>query len=471
MFANWKTTSGRWLWLLLALVADLSLFSSAHATPPAYSTFSREQKVDHLPKSKDLLRIWIVYVNQGDGILIQLPPKYRASDADSEAGDPIDILIDGGASPASEAGRIARFLELCYPERKPTLEYAVISHHDQDHVAGITALLGNSDVKFGHVFHNGLASYRPGVRGFPTSGSPNAVVSKERGKISRGLAFVDEDGKSLKASYLVGDLEALGQRRQANEFQGVYQALADGVAKASAEERIEAFPRAFHGAPFINEVQAARGQPLSGLSFEVLWPLAALESYGGNNWGETINGNSVTFRLVYGEFEMLFTGDHNEKSQERLLESLESSGHLEVLSCDVLKVPHHGSDHALERFFRHEKLAPVVSVASMGNQGFKSKAAGNSGAWQHPSTEVIQWLGGAHRVYCTFIHEQRFHWEAITTEEDRLRMIEPAHILIETDGTWFRIVEIPADTISLDRIPEVRQVKRGDGTRWIKAKK
>jgi hypothetical protein len=48
-------------------------------------------------------------------------------------------------------------------------------------------------------------------------------------------------------------------------------------------------------------------------------------------------------------------------------------------------------------------------------------------------------------------------------------MIEEAHILIETDGKWFRIVEVP-ETFDLAHIPTVAQTRRGDGTRWVRAK-
>ena len=46
--------------------------------------------------------------------------------------------------------------------------------------------------------------------------------------------------------------------------------------------------------------------------------------------------------------------------------------------------------------------------------------------------------------------------------------------MIETDGVWFRIVEVPApdlgDKHSPLTVPTVRQTKRGNGTRWIEAR-
>ena len=46
-------------------------------------------------------------------------------------------------------------------------------------------------------------------------------------------------------------------------------------------------------------------------------------------------------------------------------------------------------------------------------------------------------------------------------------MIEEKHVLIETDGKRFRVLEV-ADA---SKPPMgVREVRRGDGTRWINAK-
>ena len=196
---------------------------------------------------------------------------------------------------------------------------------------------------------------------------------------------------------------------------------------------------------------------------ELLWPPADLAEYGGSfsgtsnggNWGETINGNSVTFRLVYDDFEMLFTGDHNDESQPALREAVGDG-----LSADVLKVPHHGSSHGERAFF--DAVDPVVSVASMGAQGFRTN-------WRHPSEDVIRWLGGSHRVFHTLIHEKRFKYDQLQGPADFDKLEEFSHILIETDGEWFRVVKVPVGSDPGD-IPTVQATRRGNGTRWIRAR-
>jgi hypothetical protein len=199
----------------------------------------------------------------------------------------------------------------------------------------------------------------------------------------------------------------------------------------------------------------SQGVGVSNVRFEPLWPPDQPRRYG--DWSYTINGNSVTFKLVYGEFSMLFTGDHNEESEHDLLQMFRDSDRLEALRSDVLKVRHDGSRHSIKAFF--DAVNPVVSVASMGSRGFRSD-------WNHPSMEVIRWLGGPHRVYHTFIHERRFLHTHLADEQARNSLIETAHVLIETDGQWFRIVEIQDPTT----IPNVRQTRRGNGTRWIRAR-
>ena len=464
----------RWA-LFIAVLATVIAPTIVLATPPEYTTFGRDQETSPTIDEQDLLRIWVVYIDQGDGILIQLPSQCNydpnPDDSDNSRSERVDILIDGGSSPVSEAWRISDFIEVLYDSQSPIIEHAVISHHDQDHVAGLTSLLDDTSIGIETIYHNGLASYKGGVRGFPTNRKPDepAVYQFRGGRLRRGMAFLrqNDSQERMKVEYLINSLGRLQIRFRDGEFQGVYDGLASAVVNKT-DPSVQAFIQLKEGGGFIatREQELDRGVNLSGITFEVLWPLDPCRKYG--DWGETINGNSVTFKLTYGQFEMLFTGDHNDKSEEAFLKHLEAQNRTEVLQCDVLKVPHHGSSHAHEAFF--ETANPVISVASMGDKGFKSKRVYGSGGWQHPSTDVIRWLGGHHRVYCTVIHEKRFRWEALDTKAKHEAMKEYSHILIETDGTWFRIVELPdADPGLIGSPPTVQQTSRGDGTRWISA--
>lgn len=438
------------------------------ATPPHYKSFKQgnsgstvQQKTSHQYESRDLMRIWVVYVGQGDGILIQLPRKHNYS----QSSERIDVLVDAGAFKKGDQGRMGDFLENLYGSDEITIEHAVLSHHDSDHVSGLTNILKRRNIEMQAIYHNGLASYSPGKQNFPKTfdkdNPPNAVYKATKSKMKRGMAFLENDKKTLKSRYMIEDLATLRQRK--NDFQGIYDQFANAILDKEKPSKVNRFKRAAIGKPFIGETEKAlRGKAPDDVKFEVLWPRDNLTKYKG--WSETINGNSVTFRLVYKNFEMLFTGDHNEHSEKHFLQVAPKP----FPNCDVLKVPHHGSNHAYEKFFGKQGCRPIVSVASMGVAGAESKAF-KSGSWQHPSTNMIKWLGGAHRVYHTFIHERRFGWPDLKTQADHDRLYEKSHVLIETDGEWFRVVEVPLNWADLSVPPAMSKVKRGDGTRWIKA--
>ena len=168
----------------------------AFGTPPEYKSFDRDQRITSPITDPDsVLRIWMIYVDQGDSLLVQLPTRFNydpneldGTDANSER---IDVLIDTGSSPTSESGRARAFVKALYPET-PTIEHAVITHHDQDHVVGMVPILNDKSITVENIYHNGLASYRPGVmiagQQFPSTGSPTqpAVFDKRSGRIARG---------------------------------------------------------------------------------------------------------------------------------------------------------------------------------------------------------------------------------------------------------------------------------------------
>lgn len=452
---------------LLATLLCVVCTNVVFATPPEYASFKRTQSLNPDIERDELLRIWMVDIGQGDGMVIQLPSKYNY-DADPDDGDPektesIEIVIDGGSMPSSESSSLLNFIQSAFPNTE-VIEYSVITHHDADHVRGLINLMQSGQYSFETVFHNGLASYKPGTKGFPKTTKPkNAIVSGSREKISRAMAFYDDD-KNILDEYLIEDLTSLKKEFDSRHLHGVYEKLAEAVLDAETET----FSRAFSGSKFINEFEKDKvhGIPEDTLDFELIWPLDTLKIY--KDWSHTINGNSLTFRLEYGEFSMLFMGDHNTESQEAFLEHLkENNSEATFLECDVYKVPHHGSKHYFPGFINHKDFNPVISVASMGSVGFKSKQL-RSNNWEHPSDEVIKLLGGPHRVYHTYIHEKPFKWKNIKTKKSHSDLVERSHILIETDGTWFRIVELDSDLEELTP-PAVKEIRRTNGTRWIHA--
>jgi beta-lactamase superfamily II metal-dependent hydrolase len=419
------------------------LAGPADATPPHYKSFDRIQQINppDLAPKEEWLEIWVFYIGQGDGMLIRLPESMNYDLNGTE--ERIDIIIDGGPGVS-----LRQVLGQLYPDGA-RLEHVVLSHHDSDHVSGLSKLIADQRFEVERVYHNGLVSWRRGVRGFPTAGT-----SPGTGKVfeaTRGMALLEADNKTLRSQHLMGDLGALRAALNSEELAGVYEELGEAV-DAEANSTLTTFEHGLRNGGFIGGAEGSRIG--DDVTFTVLWPAPPQRRY--RDWSYTINGNSLSFMLDYRDFSMLFAGDHNEDSEDHWLEHLD--GDTAELEADVLKIPHHGSQHNAEAFFN--AVNAVLGVASMGEKGFGPK-------WKHPSEEVIRWMGGPHRVYSTFIHERRFKYEDLADESDRIPFVETNHVLIQTDGHWFRIVEVKSPAIA---IPDVTDVDRGDGTRWIRAR-
>lgn len=74
---------------------------------------------------------------------------------------------------------------------------------------------------------------------------------------------------------------------------------------------------------------------------------------------DNLNNSSIVSKLVYGESEVLFTGDLEKEGQSELLATKPD------LHADVLKVPHHGSkDSANEKFI--DAVSPKYAIISVG---------------------------------------------------------------------------------------------------------
>ena len=87
------------------------------------------------------------------------------------------------------------------------------------------------------------------------------------------------------------------------------------------------------------------------------------------------NAGSLVFRITYGAFAILLTGDLEETGERRILENQEE------LDCDILKAGHHGS-----RFSTTEEwllaAGPAVTLISCGRDN----------SYGHPHGETLERL-------------------------------------------------------------------------------
>lgn len=109
-------------------------------------------------------------------------------------------------------------------------------------------------------------------------------------------------------------------------------------------------------------------QSASNISFEVLWPSETAAS-------DDTNELSLVWRLSYGDFSMLFTGDLP-GTYENQLEGLEPT--------TILKVAHHGSNYStMERFLQYVQPQLAVISCSANNR------------YGHPGEQTLERLKNA----------------------------------------------------------------------------
>lgn len=102
-----------------------------------------------------------------------------------------------------------------------------------------------------------------------------------------------------------------------------------------------------------------------GVTLEVVYP-------GGGRDGENRNNNSVSVRLVYGDFSLLLTGDAEVEAEQAMLKNGQP------LQALVLKAGHHGANNASSEPFL-AAVRPEIVVVS----------AGADNRYGHPAPEVL----------------------------------------------------------------------------------
>lgn len=108
-----------------------------------------------------------------------------------------------------------------------------------------------------------------------------------------------------------------------------------------------------------------------GVVFDVFYPFESLE---GKEY-ENSNDTSVVLRAAFGGNSFLFTGDIENKAEEKIVEN---GG---IIKSDIVKIPHHGSKTSGSRDFIG-RVSPKIAVIS----------AGRGNSYGHPHKEVLEIL-------------------------------------------------------------------------------
>ncbi|MGZ8521550.1 MAG: ComEC/Rec2 family competence protein [Candidatus Binatia bacterium] len=335
----------------------------------------------------DVLKVNCVDVQQGDGSVIESP-------------DGKVILVDGGDNQL-----FARYLAGRYrgttPENPKEIDCILVTHGDADHFAGLPEIFKsetNSNkrkrlfIQPKRYYHNGIVK-RP---------------SKKNGKSVPDVEILGATRKVGNQTFLTG-LESDLLKVPDAEMNAPFKQWKGALQEYNKRSKIE-FRRLEFG-----DNQAFSFFNQGDLRIEVLGPLvtqvggkSALrflgdppkgprvgheslnlgeEGFKGHSASHTINGHSIVFRLVYGGFSYLFTGDLNDEAS-RFLTREHNAGRLNLMA-EVFKVPHHGSADFSGALF--QAVSPVVSIVSSGDESARKE-------YIHPRATLVGALGKWSRV-------------------------------------------------------------------------
>ena len=270
------------------------------------------------PKPSGELQVHVLDVGpiEGDSILI-ISPAGKAA------------LIDAG-----DTGKGKVVLEALKRYKVERLDYFIATHPHPDHIGGADEVLNG--IKVNTVIDNGVdlsTPVPPPAANSNRKGSrlPPPPPPKKKGKTITG--FFDEYEAALKQNGAQYEKAQTGKK---------YDLGGGAILTVLAPSE-----------PFFTKEQMKTG-------------------------GNDTNANSIVLRLDYGDFSMLFMGDAEAQSEQRLL-----SKDLE-LKANVIKIAHHGSKYATSEDFVKRAQPEAVIISD--------------GAWNrygHPSQVVLDRLKAA----------------------------------------------------------------------------
>lgn len=345
-------------------------------------------------KKSRVLKIDFVDVQQGDGSVIETP-KGKV------------VLIDGGDNQL-----FARYLANRYrgsSAKKPKeIDCILVTHGDADHFDGLTKIhesetderLATQGWKrlFIHpqrVYHNGLVK-RPGEKANGTKrkdeellGQTKLVKDPDNGKQIRIITGLEENLLNVDDSEMNKPFKAWKRALETYRKRGAikFRRLESGDDNAFdflADEEINV--------KVLGPILTAGG--LKFLGNPPKGPRIGQESlqleskgFSGASASHTINGHSIIFKLTYGKFNFLFTGDLNDEAG-RVLTRAHNEGKMSLQS-EVFKVPHHGSADFSGAFI--QAAAPIISVVSSGDESARKE-------YIHPRATIMGALGKYSRI-------------------------------------------------------------------------
>ena len=428
----------------------------------------------------EVLKVNFVDVQQGDGAVIESP-------------DGKVILVDGGDNQMFARYLAGRFRNTSEANPKK-IECILVTHGDADHFEGLPQILEsetNSTVRK-RLFITPERYYHNGIVKRPSKKNGKAVPEVEL------LGPTKKVGKKVLLTGLVDNLLNVPSADMNQPFNKW----------ASALKTYDKRRRDRGLAPLeCRRIQFGDDDKFNffnngNLKIEVLGPLAETidgkpalkflgeppkgprvgqeslalteDEFSGFSSSHTINGHSIVFRLVYGKFSYLFSGDLNDEAS-RFLAKQHDAAKLN-LKTEVFKVPHHGSADFSGGFI--QRVAPVVSVVSSGDESARKE-------FMHPRATIMGALGKCSRVPepLIFVTElvaffQVEGWSKMAhpkTEADKKREFfgfsraaygivktrtDGNRLLVYTDSANLKMKEAYAYSMGTDGVPQPSVVMR-----------
>lgn len=300
------------------------------------------------------LKLFVVDVGQGDGMIVEAPGKR--------------MLIDGGPTKGYYNFLRHRYKPLIDAGEQVHFDAVVMSHPDMDHFRGLTYALEDPNFTFGTVFHNGIIRYKDDV----SAGQPFdlGTLNAAGDTLTETFNDLDDAGVLIDSGNLM---------TRYNEFWiAAWNARVDG--RLNGARRITSRNTTLPG---FGTSDPAR------LRIEMLGPAPTSQS-GQVRYrtfpdphdfpsmtassSHTRNGHSLVLKLIFGDHTFLLGGDLNIPAENHLMSHHDPANPFQVT---VAKSCHHGSSDFSVKYLK--KVKPYVNVVS----------SGDNKSFDHPQADAI----------------------------------------------------------------------------------